>query len=140
MNKVFAHEVQVSTADCDPAGIVFYPQFLMMTEGAKDDWFARGLGRSRLQLLAERRLSVEPDEVRCDFSAPVRMGDALNFELSVLEIKDASVRIRLIGKRNAVTHLTITQSLAFVSLDTRRAVAIPEDLRPRIEEYLTAPG
>ena len=100
MNKVFAHEVQVNSADCDPAGIVFYPQFLMMTEGAKDNWFARGLGRSRLELLSERRLAVEPDEVRCDFSLPVRMGEALRFELSVLEVKDASVRIRIVGKRH----------------------------------------
>ena len=92
MNKVFAHEVRIHSADCDAAGIVFYPQFLMMTEGAKDDWFARGLGRSRRELLSERRLSVEPDEVRCDFSVPVRMGDTLNFELSVLAIDDASVR------------------------------------------------
>ena len=46
----------------------------------------------------------------------------------------------MVGKRNAVEHLSITQTLAFVSLDTRRAVAIPEDIRPRIEEYLAAPG
>lgn len=136
--KVFAHAVKVHSADCDAAGIVFYPQFLMMTEGAKDDWFAHGLGRPRRALLAEQRLAVEPEEVRCDFSVPVRMGETLNFELSVLEIRDASVRIRLVGRQNAVEHLTITQTLAFVSLDTRRAVAIPADLKPRIEEFLAA--
>ena len=91
-------------------------------------------------MLAERRLAVEPDEVRCDFSLPVRMGEALKFELSVLEVNDASVRIRIVGKRHAVEHLRITQTIAFVSLDTRRAVAIPEDLRPRIEEYLAPAG
>ena len=139
MNKVFAHEVQVHSADCDPAGIVFYPQFLVMSDGAKDNWFARGLGHSRPELLSRRRLSVEPEEVRCDFSLPVRMGEALQFELSVLEIGDASVRIRIVGKRHTVEHLNITQTFAFVSLDTRRAVPVPEDLRPRIEEYLAEP-
>ena len=77
MNKVFAHDVHVRTADCDPAGIVFYPQFLVMADGAQDQWFARGLGQSRLELLARRRLNVEPENVRCDFSLPVRMGEAL---------------------------------------------------------------
>jgi 4-hydroxybenzoyl-CoA thioesterase len=139
MNKVFAHEVQVHSADCDPAGIVFYPQFLVMSDGAKDNWFARGLGHSRPELLSRRRLSVEPEEVRCDFSLPVRMGEALQFELSVLEINDASVRIRIVGKRHTVEHLNITQTFAFVSLDTRRPVPVPEDLRPRIEEYLAEP-
>lgn len=139
VNKIFAHEVHVRTADCDPAGIVFYPQFLVMTDGAKDDWFAHGLGHSRPDLLSKRRLHVEPEKVSCQFSLPVRMGEALKFELSVLEINDDSVRIRIVGKRHTVEHLSITQTLAFVSLDTRRAVPVPEDLRPRIAEYLADP-
>lgn len=139
MNKVFAHEVHVHTADCDPAGIVFYPQFLVMTDGMKDDWFARGLGHSRLELLSRRRLHVEPENVSCEFSLPVRMGETLNFELSVQEISDASVRIRIVGKRHTVEHLSITQTFSFVSLDTRRVVPVPQDLRPRIREYLAVP-
>jgi 4-hydroxybenzoyl-CoA thioesterase len=139
VNKVFAHDVHVQTADCDPAGIVFYPQFLVMADGVKDQWFARGLGHSRPELLSKRRLHVEPESVRCDFSLPVRMGEDLRFELSVLEIRDASVRIRIAGKRHTVEHLSIAQDFAFVALDTRRAVPIPADLRPRIEEYLAQP-
>jgi len=139
VNKVFAHEVTIHTADCDPAGIVFYPQFLVMTDGTKDNWFARGLGHSRLELLSKRRLNVEPENVSCEFALPVHMGEALKFELSVLQINDASVRIRIVGKRHTVEHLSITQTFAFVSLDTRRVVPIPEDLRPRIEEYLAEP-
>ncbi len=136
MNKVFAHEVQIHTADCDPAGIVFYPQFLVMTDGAQDHWFARALGHSRLELLSKRRLNVEPENVSCKFSLPLRMGEALRFELSVLKIDAASVQLRIVGKRHTVEHLSVTQTISFVSMDTRRAVPIPEDLRPRIEEYL----
>jgi len=110
-----------------------------MSDGAKDNWFARGLGHSRLDILSKRRLSVEPADVRCEFSLPVRMGEALQLELSVLEVNDASVRIRIVGKRHTVEHLSITQTFAFVSLDTRRAVPVPADLRPRIEEYLAEP-
>lgn len=139
MNKVFAHEVLIHTADCDPAGIVFYPQFLVMTDAAKDGWFERGLGHSRLELLSKRRLHVEPEQVSCEFSLPVRMGEELKFELSVLEMNDVSVRIRIVGKRHTVEHLSITQTFAFVSLDTRRAVPVPQDLRPRIAEYLAVP-
>jgi len=139
VNKVFTHEVHVHTADCDPAGIVFYPQFLVMTDAVKDDWFARALGRPRLELLSKRRLSVEPDAVRCEFSLPVRMGEELQFELSVLELNGTSVRIRIVGKRHTVEHLSITQTFSFVSLDTRRVVPVPEDLRPRIREYLAVP-
>jgi len=136
VSKIFADEVLVHTADCDPAGIVFYPQFLVMTEGTKDNWFARGLGHSRLELLSKRRLTIEPENVSCEFAIPVRMGEVLTYELSVLKIDDPAVQIRIVGKRHTVEHLSITQTFAFVSLDTRRVVSIPEDLRPRIEEYL----
>lgn len=136
MSKIFAHEVQVHTADCDPAGIVFYPQFLVMMDGTKDNWFARGLGSSRLDLLDKRRLTVAPQSVRCAFSLPVRMGEVLKFELSVLKIDDASVRIRTVGRRHTVEHVSITQTFSFVSRDTGRVVPVPADLRARIEEYL----
>jgi acyl-CoA thioesterase FadM len=33
-------------------------------------------------------------------------------------------------------HLDITQTIAFMDLATHKAIPIPEDLRPRIEEYL----
>jgi len=140
VSKIFADEVLVHTADCDPAGIVFYPQFLVMTEGTKDNWFARGLGHSRLDLLSKRRLTIEPENVSCEFSIPVRMGEVLTYELSVLKINDPSIQIRIVGKRHTVEHLSITQTFAFVSIDTRRVVSIPEDLRSRIEEYLAESG
>ena len=82
---------------------------------------------------------MEPENVSCEFSLPVRMGETLNFELSVQEISDASVRIRIVGKRHTVEHLSITQTFSFVSLDTRRVVPVPQDLRPRIREYLAVP-
>lgn len=107
-----------------------------MTEGTKDNWFARGLGHSRLDLLSKRRLTIEPETVSCEFAIPVRMGETLKYELSVLKVNDSSVQIRIVGKRHTVEHLSITQTFAFVSLDSRRVVPVPEDLRPRIEEYL----
>jgi len=40
------------------------------------------------------------------------------------------------GKKNGVEHLRITQTIAFMALDAGTATPIPEDLRPRIEDYL----
>jgi acyl-CoA thioesterase FadM len=35
-------------------------------------------------------------------------------------------------------HLEITQTIAFMDLATQKAVPVPEDLRPRIEQYLVS--
>ena len=33
----------VRFSDCDPAGIVFFPQYLVMLNGAVEQWFDEGL-------------------------------------------------------------------------------------------------
>ncbi|HEY1393321.1 MAG TPA: acyl-CoA thioesterase, partial [Methylibium sp.] len=35
---VFWRERQIRFSDCDPAGIVFYPQYFVMFNGLVEDW------------------------------------------------------------------------------------------------------
>ena len=64
------------------------------------------------------------------------MGDTLRFELCVPKLGNASLQLAYTGKKDGVEHLKIQQTIVFMALDTGRAMPIPEDLRPRIEEYL----
>jgi acyl-CoA thioesterase FadM len=64
------------------------------------------------------------------------MGDTLRFELSVLKLGNASVQLAYSGKKDGVEHLRMTQTIAFMALDSGNATPIPGDLRPRIEQYL----
>ena len=48
--------LRIRFAHCDPAGIVFFPQYLVMLNGHVEDWFTDGLGLS----YADPATSVHP--------------------------------------------------------------------------------
>jgi 4-hydroxybenzoyl-CoA thioesterase len=45
-------------SDCDPAGIVFYPQYFVMFNGLVEDWFDDGLQIGYERLVAQRRIGL----------------------------------------------------------------------------------
>ena len=136
MNKVFAHDQLVRFSHCDPAGIVYYPWFFDMTHATKEDWFAHGLGYPHADLMLRRRIGTPTVRIEAEFLKPLEMGETVRYELRVLKLGNASVNLSISGRKDGVEHLRITQTIVFMSLETRRAVPIPEDLRERIEEYL----
>lgn len=136
--KVFVHDQLIRFSHCDPAGIVYYPAFLDLAHATKEDWFAHGLGYSHFDLMNHRRIGTPTVNLQCDFSHAVEMGSTLRFELRVLRVGGSSVQYALTGKVADAQCLRILQTIVFMHLDRRRAVPIPEDLRPRIEDYLVA--
>jgi 4-hydroxybenzoyl-CoA thioesterase len=129
MNKIFVHDQLIRFSHCDPAGIVYFPRFFDLAHATMEDWFAA-------DLIRDRRLGTPTVSVQCEFAKPMRMGDTLRFELSVLKLGNASVRLGYSGKKQGVEHLRILQTIAFMALDSGTATPIPDDLRPRIEQYL----
>jgi 4-hydroxybenzoyl-CoA thioesterase len=45
MADVFVRDKRVRFQHCDPAGIVFYPQYFVMIHELMEDWFTEALGR-----------------------------------------------------------------------------------------------
>ena len=136
MAQVFVHDQLIRFSHCDPAGIVYYPRFFDLQHATMEDWFARGVGLPLPRMIRERRIGVPTATIQCDFRKPLRMGDLLRFELRVRKAGNASVQLDYSGTKDGVEHLRIAQTIVFMNLDTATAVAIPEDLRPGIEQYL----
>jgi 4-hydroxybenzoyl-CoA thioesterase len=101
-----------------------------------EDWFSVGLEQPLPELIRDRRIGTPTVSVQCEFVRPLRMGDALRFELRVLKAGNASVQLAYSGKKDGVEHLRMVQTIAFMLLDRGSATPIPDDLRPRIEQYL----
>ncbi|HTT38563.1 MAG TPA: thioesterase family protein [Burkholderiales bacterium] len=138
MNQVFLHDQLIRFSHCDPAGIVYFPAFFDLAHATMEDWFRDGLGQPLPELIRDRRTGTPTVSIAAEFLKPLRMGDTLRFELRVLKLGNASVQLGYTGKKDGVEHLKLQQTIVFMQLDAARAVAIPEDLRPRIETYLTA--
>ena len=75
MTYHFERAARIRFAHCDPAGIVYFPQYLVLFNGLVEDWFTDGLGVSYAQMLGPRRIGLPIVKLHCEFSAVSRMGD-----------------------------------------------------------------
>jgi 4-hydroxybenzoyl-CoA thioesterase len=125
--KVFEIEEVVRFAHCDPAGIVFFPQYLVMLNTLHERWFGEALGVPYQDYIGERRLGLPTVRLECDFVAVSRHGDRLRqrLELAVEYVSDS-------GELRA----RFRQVLVCTSLATHKSYPLPDDLRNAMQHYL----
>jgi len=121
---------------CDPAGIIFYPQYFILFNELVEDWFTEGLGVSVVEQVTRKRVGIPMARVECDFLLPSRIGDILRFVLRVPRIGRSSMTLRIECRAGDELRVKAQLTVVFASLKTMRAVPIPTDLRQRIEHFL----
>jgi 4-hydroxybenzoyl-CoA thioesterase len=127
--SVFVTEHLVRFSHCDPGGIVHFPRFFDMINSAVEDWFAGALGLPFEAMHMRRRFGFPIVNTQCEFFKPCRIGERLALELSVARIGRASLELRLTGRIGGEERLRARNVRAMMSLETYRAMPIPEDLR-----------
>ena len=118
----------------DPAGIVYYPNYFDMFNGLVEDWFEHEL-RLKVSDLLTQRLAMPIVHAESDFRAPSRFGDKLDLSLLVDAVGRSSLTYRIVGHAGGEVRLSAKIVAAMISLATGRAVAIPPELRDKIEAY-----
>ena len=132
----FESEKLVRFQHCDPAGIVFYPQYFVLFHELIEDWFTCGLDANYADLIAAQRLGVPTVRLECDFVAPSTIGDTLQLRLAVRRVGTTSIALSLMAFSGDELRVRIEQVIVLFSLDRRAPVAIPEELRRRIGKFL----
>ena len=129
---VFRVATGIRFAQCDPAGIVFYPQYLLLFQSLVEDWFNQGLHYRYAQMLGPERTGLPIVHL-------ARMGDAVQLELAVLRLGSRSLQLalRCVGDDGAVRALA-HQVLVFTSLDSHEAISIPPAIQARIAQWMAA--
>ena len=56
----FERKRLVRFAHCDPAGIIFFPQYLVLVNDLVEDWLGEGLGVPNAELILRRRIGTPP--------------------------------------------------------------------------------
>jgi len=125
----FERDYRIRFSHCDPAGIVFFPQYLVLFNQLVEDWFTEGLGVSYAHMLGPRRIGLPIVRLECDFRAIGRMGETLTFGLDVERVGGKSLTLALDAGGGGVRRVAARQVLVFTDLDTHRAIALPEDVR-----------
>src|SRR5205085_11874443 len=87
----FVSEKLIRFHHCDPAGIVFYPQYFVLFNELVEDWFNEGLGVDFATFHTVDRLGVPMAHLECDFLAPSKIGETLTLTLRVKRIGRTSL-------------------------------------------------
>lgn len=133
--QVFTVRRRVRFADCDAAGIVFFPRYFEMLNGVVEDWFAGPLGVSFRELHLERSASVPTAAVEARFRAPSRLEDDLDFSLSVARLGGASCGLRHRIDCGGERRFEATQTIVHVGSALKPA-PWPGDLRARMAPFV----
>lgn len=127
----FNARITVRFGDADPAGLVYYPVLFHYCHAAMEEFFAARCGVPYDELVARRRVGFPTVNVRAEFFAPLVYGDEAEVEVWVSRTgtSSATFEYRLRRGRDGVLCASASLVQVAMNLDTRAAVAIPEDLR-----------
>ena len=135
MSKVHIHRVEVCFGDCDPAGIVFFPNFSKWMDTASLAFFmACGVPPWR-ELVKTRGIIGTPLlEIHTRFMKPATYGETIEVHTTVEEWAIKTFRHRHVVRRGDDILCEGTEVRAFCQRDPAnpdriRAIPIPEDIK-----------
>ncbi len=129
LGDTFHSDMLVRFSHCDPAGIVFYPQYFIMFNGLVEDWFNQGLGVNYARYITEHRLGFPIVRLECDFVAPSKIGEVITLGLKLERLGKSSMEIAVDCRHAQEERLRAKFVLVAMNLDRQRAQPLPEDLR-----------
>ena len=135
MSKVHIHRVDVCFGDCDPAGIVFFPNFSKWMDTASLAFFmACGVPPWR-ELVKTRGIIGTPLlEIHTRFLKPATYGETIEVHTTVEEWAIKTFRHRHVVRRGDDVLCEGTEVRAFCQRDPAnpdriKAIPIPEDIK-----------
>lgn len=131
----FERQQGIRFAHCDPAGIVFFPQYMSMLNNLVEDWFDLSLGIPYAELLGPRRTGLPTVRLEVDFTAPSRMGETVLMGLSVERVGSRSIALSLGCRLGDEARFRAKQVLVCTSLDTHKAIELPADVRKALQRF-----
>lgn len=132
-SQAFVREKRIHFSDCDPAGIVFYPNYFVMFNDLMETWVDEGLKIGFEKLVIQRRIGMPTVRLEADFKAVSRMGDDVRLSLAVEHLGTRSLTLALACHSiEGELRMAVKQVIVTTSLQTHQAIAVPDDMREAI--------
>jgi 4-hydroxybenzoyl-CoA thioesterase len=125
---------------CDPAGIVFYPQYLVLCHEVIEDWIERGIGIGHANLLKVRGIGTPTVRLQTEYLARSSFGDRLRFRLGIRRLGNSSMTLSIRADLEGEERMHTEQVVVLVELATFKAIRIPDDMRAAMQPFLLEPG
>jgi 4-hydroxybenzoyl-CoA thioesterase len=137
MRKTVIFEVQVQFGDCDPAGIVFFPNFSKWMDASSLNFFVKcGVLPWRELVKTTGIVGTPLLEIHTKFMRPATYGETIQIHTSVEEWRDKVFIHRHIVKRGDELLCEGTETRAFVirpagEPDRIKAIPVPADIKAK---------
>jgi acyl-CoA thioesterase FadM len=132
---VWRTRIPVRFGSCDPAGIVYTPEYLNLFNGVIEDWYGEALGLPYRELVVKRRTGLGYAHVSADFATPSSMGDVLDVAVIVRKLGRSSVTLAVHAFKDGAECVRATFVTVTTSLVDHTAIAVPDDLRLALKSY-----
>jgi 4-hydroxybenzoyl-CoA thioesterase len=129
IDNCFYSEQLVRFSHCDPAGIVFFPQYFIMFNGLVEDWFNQGLGLDYADYITGHRLGFPVVSLNSEFVSPSRIGERITLGLKLEHLGKSSLKLSITCSYKNEERVRATLVLVAMDLDQAKAVPVPDDLR-----------
>ena len=136
MANTFTTERKIRFSHCDPAGIVYFVNFFEMISGIVEDWFREAVHLPFQEMHLERRVGFPIVSTGCEFFRPCHLGDRLQLELAVAKLGRSSIEFAVTGRVAGEEKFRARHKVALMSLDSQRALPIPDDMRAKMQPYV----
>ena len=133
------HPVTVEWGHCDPAGIVYFPNYFSYFDSSTNVLFRRALGLNKYEMLKKYDIvGIPVVDLAARFIVPSVFGDVVMIESTVVEIKRSSFRLRhrvLKGETLAVEadEVRVWVGRDPADPDKLKGQPIPEDVIARLK-------
>ncbi|MGF1473998.1 MAG: acyl-CoA thioesterase [Geminicoccaceae bacterium] len=136
MTKIFETVRKVEFQHCDPAGLVFYPRYFEMINSVIEEWFETALDESFFEIHVAQRRAVPTARIEAEFHAPTRLGEVLDFALSLTDLGGSSARPLIRATCGGEPRMTVRSVLVHVAGEPMRAQPWPDNLRTAMQSFI----
>ncbi|MEF3049323.1 acyl-CoA thioesterase [Pseudotabrizicola sp. L79] len=138
---IYHRPIQIEFNHCDPAGIVFYPRYFEMTNSVAENFFRDIVGHSYAAMMAAAQ-GVPTARLEADFHAASRLGETLDWQLSVTRLGQSSVSLTLEAWCDGEKRVTVRLVLVFAGAQNGKPASQPwpPALRQRLAAFMAQPA
>lgn len=130
---------KVRFSHCDPAGMVFFPRYLVQLNDLVEDWFDEALGINYAEFITTRKFGLPTVKLDCAFQSPGVFGSEIEWQLSVERIGNSSIGLMVRGVDGDALRFELHSVLVATAVHQGGSVTLPEDLRAALLRFSGLP-
>lgn len=126
---------QVRFSHCDPAGIVFFPRYLVQLNDFIEEWFNEALEIDYAELITVRKMGMPTVRLECDFVSPAPFGTAIDWQLAVERVGTSSITLVVEGWADGVQRFRLRTVIVATDGHQGRSAPLPDDIRLALSRF-----